>query len=63
MDDEVFQKLLASVKEMDAIITDEGKLRRLVDDNLDLSSEFIKDILVATAEVNAGQITPYTPRK
>lgn len=36
-----------------------AEIGRIAEDNPDLSYGFIKDILLATAEINAGKVTRY----
>ena len=40
-----------------------AEIGRIAEDNADLSYEFIKDALLATAEINAGRTSKYVRRK
>lgn len=40
-----------------------AEIGRIAEDNADLSYEFIKDALVATAEIHAGRTSKYVRRK
>jgi ParD-like antitoxin of type II bacterial toxin-antitoxin system len=40
-----------------------AKIGRIAEDNPDLPFEFIRDSLVATAELNQGMVTKYVRRK
>ena len=40
-----------------------AEIGRIVEENADLSYEFIKDALLATAEINAGRTSTYVRRK
>ena len=40
-----------------------AEIGRIAEDNPDLSYEFIKDALLATAEINGGNAKPYVRRK
>ncbi len=40
-----------------------AEIGKIVEENPDLSYEFIKDVLLATAEINAGKVSKYVRRK
>lgn len=40
-----------------------AEIGRIAEDNPDLPYNFIKDVLLATAEINAGKVTPYVRRR
>jgi predicted transcriptional regulator len=40
-----------------------AEIGRIVEDNPDLSYQFIRDALLATAEINAGRTSKYVRRK
>ena len=38
---------------------DSAKIKQIMEDNPDLSYEFVRQLLIAQAEVDAGKVQPY----